>query len=1476
MREKLIEIMKLHKKNFSLYVKNDPALQQWIEENTLVHGDVTLSEKIYSIIYQENGICKNGNKRSYENFTNGFRAGCGHSSKCQCCMENTIKKVKEAKANYTEERKQEINETRKNTMTSMYGHAYNSQRPEIKEKLQKSTLSQEIIDKLKNKDWLNEEYNIKQRSLLDLGNELGVYYGTIGDYCRKHGFSIRQRGSYSMAELEVKTFIETLGFQVDHSNWNILDNKEIDLYIPEKKFGIEIDGLFWHSYNPYRGPDTENRNKHLEKTVDALKSNVELIHITDYEWRFKKELVKSLLTTKLGKAEKIFARKCDIKEVDTTTEKQFLISNHFQGYIPSSYAIGLYLKDELVSIMTVGNSRFDKSAKYELLRFCTKLNTVVIGGAEKLFNNVLNFVGNESILSYCDISKFNGYIYTKLGFEKTNSVSPGYFWTDGDEIIISRFKCQKKQLQQWLPSFDENKSESENMFDAGFRRFWDCGQQKYIKNGNIQPINNVEELDINLPEEVDSEIKLPKIVSTKEKVDEKVETIIEVTEVPIVEIVEKIIPVVESPVTNQRGRILELVETKPKHFSRMIQNDAQLLKWVEENSLIKSIPVEMIYSAIYQVSNVCPIGNIKKLRSFKEGFTGCGVAGKCKCAAELVSKSSKESHSQKTVKEKAIAVQKRRETNLKEYGHINAAQTESVKQKHKDHYDSLRSKTEIVIPNNSTSDADRGYEKFKNTVKTKYNFTLLTPRDEYYGIRQKDALEYKFQCNSCGAIQFKKFNHGRGIVCHVCNGGKQVEKQKTPQEIIKQIIDINPTNFSRIIQNDSNLVKWITENTLVQTTNFAESCYSALYQVGNVCENGKIKKFTSIKDGYRGCGRAGVCQCANDLLKQSLKNANTLVQEKRDIISNNNVDTIISDDLKNRLLTLFNGKNAKAYPTIIRFDINLYKEIVNATNRFLPESDSERCYIILNGEPPKCKYGNKRKYNTFIIGYRTGCVDPTCTCSKESQREKVSAWQASVTVEQRKTMHEKAKETYYNKYGVDNPFDSPDFVEGLYKKHITQYGVKSNIERLDVKEKIKQTIQEKYGVDMPFQSKEIQNKGKQTTIDRYGGLMIQAREGSYRKYNGKNPFEDEEVKKRCRETMVEKYGTAHAKMLHLSIETIDILESPTLFKQTVLNLTPPEAAVKLGVTSGTIWSRARLHDCVDVLAKSTRSKWELLLKQTFIEHGLIENVDFIHGDRTILNGKELDFYFPKFNFAVEVGSLYWHSELNADRTQNYHYNKWENCKINNITLVQLWDDELSVKMNSIISHILQKCNKSIENNTTYQINEISSEIANKFLTEYDISYLYTDPGLSYAINYGAFINEKLVSVLTLNQINDFHTEIVHFTTDKQFHYNVLKLMLDAYVTNTNFHGKLSVITDNRHGEENYFELANFSPTEIIPPDYSYVTNYAKRYSHDGLLMEDISTTFGINVTNKDEWAVMQELGFDRVWDAGKIKWELDV
>jgi hypothetical protein len=56
-------------------------------------------------------------------------------------------------------------------------------------------------------------------------------------------------------------------------------------------------------------------------------------------------------------------------------------------------------------------------------------------------------------------------------------------------------------------------------------------------------------------------------------------------------------------------------------------------------------------------------------------------------------------------------------------------------------------------------------------------------------------------------------------------------------------------------------------------------------------------------------------------------------------------------------------------------------------------------------------------------------------------------------------------------------------------------------------------------------------------------------------------------------------------------------------------------------------------------------------------------------------GKELDLYIPDFNVAIEINGLYWHSEKFRDKW--YHFEKWEKCRENGITLLTFYSDDLS-------------------------------------------------------------------------------------------------------------------------------------------------------------------------------------------------------
>ena len=115
-------------------------------------------------------------------------------------------------------------------------------------------------------------------------------------------------------------------------------------------------------------------------------NGIQLFHICEDDWIYKQNIIKSMILNKLGKSSnKIYARKTEVKEViDNKLVREFLDNNHIQGFVGSKIKLGLFYKDELVSLMTFSKRTFMKNEDYELVRFCNKLNTNVIGGASKL------------------------------------------------------------------------------------------------------------------------------------------------------------------------------------------------------------------------------------------------------------------------------------------------------------------------------------------------------------------------------------------------------------------------------------------------------------------------------------------------------------------------------------------------------------------------------------------------------------------------------------------------------------------------------------------------------------------------------------------------------------------------------------------------------------------------------------------------------------------------------------------------------------------------------------------------------------------------------------------------------------------------------------------------------------------------------------------------------------------------------------
>ena len=162
---------------------------------------------------------------------------------------------------------------------------------------------------------------------------------------------------------------------------------------------------------------------------------------------------------------------CEVRELSGKETQSFIDENHIQGNIPASKRIGLFYKDELVSVMTFGALRralgsTPKDGVYEMYRFCNRLNYSIVGGASKLLKYFIRTQKPVEIISYADRRWSIGKLYTSLGFTLVKKTQPNYWYIVGDRRE-HRFNYTKKKLKlSNIDEFDLNR-----IFDSGNLRF---------------------------------------------------------------------------------------------------------------------------------------------------------------------------------------------------------------------------------------------------------------------------------------------------------------------------------------------------------------------------------------------------------------------------------------------------------------------------------------------------------------------------------------------------------------------------------------------------------------------------------------------------------------------------------------------------------------------------------------------------------------------------------------------------------------------------------------------------------------------------------------------------------------------------------------------------------------------------------------------------------------------------------------------
>jgi len=472
----------------------------------------SLSEKIYCLVndLKERKRCKVCNKEL--KFKNGkYSTYC--SRKCSNSDPEVLKKnkigVSHSLKKAYEKRGDEIKQKRSNTLLKNFGEYANSpfEITSIKNKAKQTILNKYgvknvfyikkfrsnvstaqdksvIFNKLNGYDIIYLDKNkILVKNLCDIHGD--VVMDSITFYNRAH----RNRNGIicpicnpinSFSSLE-KGFIKLLSeinvTKYKKNTKDIIAPYELDFYFPNKKIAFELNGLYWHS-EIYK-----DSNYHKNKSDLCAAKDIQLIHIWEDDFYEKYDLIKSVVSSKLGITPKrIYARKCKIKKITSKNYRLFLDDNHLQGSINSSIRLGLFYNNKLVSVMGFGKARISLGTKqsegiYELHRFCSKKYYTIVGGASKLFNYFEKNFKYDKIISYAKRDYSNGNLYRKLNFEFVHNTSPGYYWVI-DNKRKHRFNYRKDQIQT-----NENKhlTAVEIMHNKNYFRCYDSGNMKFVK-----------------------------------------------------------------------------------------------------------------------------------------------------------------------------------------------------------------------------------------------------------------------------------------------------------------------------------------------------------------------------------------------------------------------------------------------------------------------------------------------------------------------------------------------------------------------------------------------------------------------------------------------------------------------------------------------------------------------------------------------------------------------------------------------------------------------------------------------------------------------------------------------------------------------------------------------------------------------------------------------------------------------------------
>jgi len=500
---------------------------------------------------------------------------------------------------------------------------------------------------------------------------------------------------------------------------------------------------------------------------------------------------------------------------------------------------------------------------------------------------------------------------------------------------------------------------------------------------------------------------------------------------------------------------------------------------------------------------------------------------------------------------------------------------------------------------------------------------------------------------------------------------------------------------------------------------------------------------------------------------------------------------------------------------------------------------SEQLILLYNDQsnPPNCPVCSNRIKLTGVI-YKNTC---SRICAEQLKKQ---------TGQKAKEM-EKAKQTNIKKYGETSPAKTRQFQEKRLKTMINKYGDVISPKHKEILELSKSkayltrknNLLENHGVENISSLIETKENRKNTYLIKYGV---------------EHYHQSSEYKEKIKNRKIDKIETLNSDIIVISFDNI------TNYKTMGITYTCKKCLIQETIPMVTFNYRSINFNTPCSNCGNFNKPWSNGEKE------LLSNIREFYKGEIITNKKiippyTLDMFIPEFNLAIEYNGLFWHSERGGGKSPNYHKIKTDLCRSKNIRLLHIFENEYKNSKEIIlekIKNIVGLSDKGVGARKII-IKEISSIDGNIFLNKFHIQGGV--PGSKFL---GGFNNDQLISVLAYKKVSNI-LDITRYANDFKIYPGLFSKFL-SYINKSIEYDRIITFADLRYSYGNLYQKTGFDIEYEINSGY-YYTDYINFYHKFNFRKENIRKKFNIDISNRTEKELMEELGFDRIWDAGKIK-----